>query len=269
MSKKSVTIRAAIITGVFILLAAILTPIVTRLFSRHKDTTTITTGNQENSPFFNMGEKGEVNIHYNIPETATKDTIKLLEEKLKDVNSVIQLNREEIRSLAVALKDLDQRTSGIEKLPDGRTKFGGYLAGQPTIVLEEHNASIKYYNELNFQDAFEYSQKAINAFEESAKITEGQSTIQMGGISGENVAKLYNQGFLTALKVERKDLAYKWVQIAIDKYETIEKKIFLASQLANSGEIKKAMDIVQELMQKYPDNPLLIELNQKLTSFLK
>lgn len=107
-----------------------------------------------------------VAINYNVPETETKKAIQMLEDRLSNTTIAVELNREEIRSLAPALKDLDQRTSGIEKLPDGRTKFGKLITGTPTILLEEHNASIKELDRHNFQVVSEHSKKAIDAFEQ-------------------------------------------------------------------------------------------------------
>ncbi|HEY4481373.1 MAG TPA: hypothetical protein VI489_00825, partial [Candidatus Brocadiaceae bacterium] len=89
---------------------------------------------------------------------------------------------------------LCQRTSGIDKLPDGRTIMGQLVAGEPVIVLQEHQASIGYFERKDFPSAFVHSTNAIQAFEAS----QGKGSIRSGDLPSESTAKLYLHGALVA-----------------------------------------------------------------------
>ena len=195
-----------------------------------------------------------VTINYNVPETETKKAIQMLENKLNNTKTAVDLNREEVRSIALALKDLDQRTSGIEKLPDGRTKFGDFITGSPTVLLEEHDASIREFNQHNFQAALEHSKKAIDAFEQTAD----SSGIKTGELTDEKVSKLYYQGSLSAHRANRNDLAYEWIRRAIDKHRTAEKEKLLAAVLANLGKTEESLKIVEQLLSENSDDQWLV-----------
>jgi hypothetical protein len=85
-----------------------------------------------------------VNNYYGpISNTVTREAFELLESKVANATNTIELTGAEVRKLAQALRDLDQRTSDIEKLPDGRTKFGSYVAGEPKVVIEAFNATVR------------------------------------------------------------------------------------------------------------------------------
>jgi tetratricopeptide (TPR) repeat protein len=227
----------------------------------------IGTINQEKSQAWITGDViGEnVTINYTVPETATKEAIGVLEKKVNDVNAAVELNREEVRLLARALKDLDQRTSGIEKLPDGRTKFGNFVTGTPTILLGEHNASIREFKQHNFQAAFEHSKRAIELFEQFANIP----GIKTGELSNENAAKLYYQGSLSAYRANMKDLAREWIQKAIDKHKTIEKEKLLVVILIDLGKSEKALEIVKQLRVEHPNDKELVRIEEKVSSALE
>jgi hypothetical protein len=66
---------------------------------------------------------------------------------------------------AAQLSDLDQKTSDLEKLPDGRTKFGGVVTGSPTVITEAIAAGFKSAASNDIHGAFSNFQRAIMAFE--------------------------------------------------------------------------------------------------------
>ena len=168
---KSVTIKAAKITGVFALVAAIIGGIFLLLQDRgNNQSSHVETGGNVEGLISVVQGAGPGTINYNPPVTATKEAIQELENRLDQTDTKIELTRKEIKLLADALRDLDQRTSGIEKLPDGRTKFGDFVSGEPSIVIQEHNTAVSDFQNNNFEKAFEHSQNAIKAFEETKKI---------------------------------------------------------------------------------------------------
>jgi hypothetical protein len=186
--KRSVTIKAAWIGAAALIVAAIVTGIFS-LYNRSgkkQSQNIISSGNIDGSISV-LQDTGSVTINYNVPRSATKNAIDELEKKVNATNEKIELSRNEIALLAKALKDLDQRTSGIEKLPDGRTKLGHFVSGQPRIVIEEHDAAVKYFRQNDYEKALLHSQNAIKSYEETEKIQFSMST---GGLTNEGISTI-------------------------------------------------------------------------------
>ena len=72
--------------------------------------------------------------------------------------------------------------------------MGQLVAGEPVIVLQEHQASIGYFERKDFPSAFVHSTNEIQAFEAS----QGKGSIRSGDLPSESTAKLYLHGALVA-----------------------------------------------------------------------
>ena len=258
---KSVTIKAAVITSGALILAAL----IGSLFKPSGKKTPVTTGNQHESPVIVMEEEGDITINYYVQETQTTKAIDALEQKISDVNASIGLTREEIRLLSLSLKDLNQRTSGIEKLPDGRTKIGRIVTGEPTIVLEEHNAANINFKNGNYSVALEHSQKAIGALE----ATEHFSGMQTGKISDENVGKIYFLGALIAQKRSESELAHKWAKKSVEKQKTPKSQALLATTLFNLGQRVEALNVLNKSLEAFPNNVTLLNYKSRIQSVIR
>lgn len=259
MKKKSVTITAACIGGAFLLGAAFITGGF-GLLKPSGTVTQVTTGDQHEGPLIVMGQSRDITI-YNVHDTDTKIAVKALETKLEGASKNITLNRQEIELLAKALKDLDQRTSGIEKLPDGRSKFGNIITGHPSIVIEQHNIAAALLRKNDFVNAFQHSKDAIEAYESSQQ----NASIKIGGLKAFAVAKLYHVGAISAYKLQKRDLAHQWAEKA-DKAESNPERLYLvALTLFNINEQDKALDVVNKGLTKYPDSEILQSIKQQIT----
>src|SRR6266566_7263838 len=69
------------------------------------------------------------NYYGTVSNSVTRDAFEALEARVATATNKIELTVTEVQKLARALRDLDQRTSDIEKLPDGRTRFGSVISG--------------------------------------------------------------------------------------------------------------------------------------------
>ena len=145
-----------------------------------------------------------VNNYYGpISNTVTREAFELLESKVVSATNTIELTGAELRKLAQALRDLDQRTSDIEKLPDGRTKFGEYISGKPKVVIQAFNAAIQSYTNADYAAALKQAQQGIEAFE----TTKGGLIQTGGGITKEGKAMLYGLAAESAWKMGNNLLA--------------------------------------------------------------
>ncbi len=283
-----ITIKAAIIgaiiTGVFVILATII-----GLLKSSSPSTTIKTGNQhEGSPIFagdannvevttvktgdQLGNSyifaGDVNgiiIHHNIPPDETRDAIKELEDRIEDVNTDVALTRKDLKILTRALKDLEQRTSGIEKLPDGRIRIGSIITGHATVAMDENNAAAKYYKEKDFVKAFEHSKRAIQAYEESQrKVAEMKPTME-ADLNKRAVAIIYYLGALSANRLKKDEQAYEWAEKA-NNHESNPKRIaILAITLFNLNRRTDALQVIENGLKQYPNDSSLLKIRNDLT----
>ena len=259
MGKKPVTIKAAHIMASATIIAAIVGGLF--LWFRHNDKVSQTIrGDQEKSPIVYMPSGGNVTINYDSNQTDTKKAIENLENRLAKTEGEVKLTRNEIIALTLALKDLDKRTSGIEILPDGRTKFGSLISGQPSVVLEEHSAAIKAFEEGDFVSSFGHSKKAISAFEQASDV----KAVSVGTWSQENVAKLYFQGALSAQRIRENKQAYQWASKAVEKNETPNYLGLLATTLVNLDRHDESLEVLKKAIDQNPNNKMLLDLQKKV-----
>jgi tetratricopeptide (TPR) repeat protein len=210
-SRKSVGVRVAWISGIFLIVAAIIGGLFAWLSPKPPGATALVSGANNQGPVTVAGAPRDITINYNVPATETKEAIAALEEKLKGTNTAIELTRSEVKLLARALTDLDQRTSGITKLPDGRTSMGGFIGGEPRIVMEEHEAATQAFNKKEYSTALEHSKKAIGAYEDAAKIPRAAST---GDLTPDSLGKIYFLGAILAATNRQLDTALMWIKKA-------------------------------------------------------
>ena len=259
--KRSVTIKAAWIGAVGLIVAAVITGLF--LFfsnSGKKQSPNIIASGNVDGTISILQDTGSVTINYNVPKSVTRDIIKELEKKVNATNDKIELTREEIALLAKALKDLDQRTSGIEKLPDGRTKLGHFVSGQPRIVIEEHAAAVRFYNQHDYEKALSHSQNAIKAFEDTEKIKFCMST---GGLKKEGESVIYRLAALSAQRLGKKQLSYKYAKKSLDAKSSPQNKALISTTLANLGKFKEALDSISEALKEDPKNSDFLRLKEE------
>jgi hypothetical protein len=92
---------------------------------------------------------------------------------------------------------LDKKTSDIENLPDGTTRFGDIIAGNPYVIAQAITNSLLSLTTNNFNAALEYAKTGISALESSSRT----NVIQQ-----EMVITPYGKGLLYDLAAESAEL---------------------------------------------------------------
>ena len=177
-----------------------------------------------------------LNVTYgNLPSTVTREAFEALEQKLTNATSTIELTRADVRLLARALRDLDERTSGIEKLPDGRTMLGNVVAGTPKAVVEAWNAGWHRYTNGDFVGALEHFTNAV-AVMRSAEVKAGTNYIGLGGrIMPEGEALLFRLAAECAQHLGQVVLANEFAEMAVKISPDADNQALLATTLHNLG----------------------------------
>ncbi len=214
---------------------------------------------------------GTVHQNFIIPTPASPTGVitKLLKDKTKDKeqDDKIVLNRNDIDKLIKALEDLDQRTSGIKRLPDGRSKIGEIISGTPSIAIESHNKAIEFLRKKDFSTAFQHSKHAIEAYETSQQVISSMPTkISISTPNRSTIAKLYYVGARSANRVKEHTLALKWADKANKTESNLERLSLYGIALFNLNEQDKALEIINDGLKKYPDNQDLTSLKQNITA---
>lgn len=123
-------------------------------------------------------------------------------------------------SIKETLSELNDKTSGIIKLPDGRIRFGRQIAGAPSVVLESHEAARRAFKSQDYVSALTHSSQAIRAYEETGNIIELEMTKGGYAFEGElafqEVSKLYWLAAGTAQRLGRRSLADEYSKLAFD-----------------------------------------------------
>lgn len=263
------TIKAAKITLYGVIIVAVIAGIF-QLYSNNKSSNMISPNNVGSSINVIGDIKGNIylNATENLPETTTSKVIKELQREVNQTESNVTLTREEIRLLSQALKDLDERTSGIRKLPDGRTKFGGVIAGIPSIVQQEYDIAVEKYNSPDYKSgdyiaALNHIQIAIKAYEDSKKEETG-ATLYEGSLKPEGVSLLYIAGARSAQRLGNYSLAYQYAKTALNAYDTPSNNADVASTLYNLGNYTDALNYSKKALQAEPNDSFFINLNKEI-----
>jgi len=242
MGKKwSKTVKGQVIAGIFVVVATIIGAVF--LYLKPSSTsTTVKTGDQHNDTLFVAGDIINSTVNLNIFPSETEKTIE-------------------------APEDLDQHTSGIEKLPDGRARIGNFITGSPTFVLDEHNAADISRREKDFAKAFEHSKRAIQAYEESEQeVMKMKARITVGGnLNKSAVAKIYYLGALIAHQLKKNEQAYQWAEEANSIESNSKRVAFLAVTLFNLKRKTDALQIIDKGLIQDPNNPGLINVKNEIS----
>lgn len=200
--------------------------------------TTSNTGQNQNA-FFASG--GPVNITQyftynngtNAADNSVKDLITALEAKTQTNSTDIQITRSEVQTITKLLTKLDERTSDMERLPDGRTRFGGSISGQPIVVVKALDQGFEAYLRKDFQTLFSVTEVGIAALEGSLRpnIFYEETRINPNGI-----AALYYLGSSGASRQGKHILALKYAEKAYAAVPDYPAQFLLAGSLFNLGE---------------------------------
>jgi tetratricopeptide (TPR) repeat protein len=131
---------------------------------------------------------------------------------------------------------------GIEKLPDGRTQFGGVITGSPKVIMEALNSGFASARSNDFHSALSNMQTAIMAFE--ATKSSGAVIDTSTNLTATGKAAMYGNAGEFAMQVASNDLAIEYLtnsiayaNQALKDNPGFETKWMLVASLADLGNI--------------------------------
>ena len=257
-------VKNGLIIGFLGVVSAVIIAFAT-FFSGGKPSQTTTAGNSGSIAI--TGSARDVTINYQASgDNLAKEAIQELDRKILETDDKVEVTRKELALVTKALKDLDQRTSGIQKLPDGRTLFAKMISGDPNVVIDEHNVAIQASNAGNLAESLKHSQAAIEAYEQAKqKIVEARAGISMGGgLDSENAGKLYWLAAITAQQMQKNNIANEYAEKMVQINPSPLNKALLATTLFNLGRREEALKVIQEAIDSEPNNTKILEVKNKI-----
>lgn len=265
MNKKQIkdnAIAAAIIVGLCTIIGAYIGGC---FKSKSQSQTIATTSGNIQAPITTFDRATNVTINMSVTDSATKDAIKSIQElenKLNNTNDKVELTKKELSLLSLALKDLDEKTSGIEKLPDGRTKIGMFIAGRPYKMINEALEASKLYTSSDLTNSLLHSQRAIKLYEDSQSMKDKNSLAEE--LIPEFRRKVYFLAALAAYRLGKNDLASDYARKSVEAESVAVNNALLAVTLHNINKPEEASKYIEVALKIEPTNADYIEFKKAI-----
>ena len=186
----------------------------------------------ENTGQFYAPQSTVVNNYYSpISNSVTRDAFEALENRLTTATNKIELTVGEVQKLAQALRDLDHRTAAMEVLPDGRTRFGGTVAGMPNVIFELMDTGFQSYQATDYKSALDSYLKAISLFEGEPK----NLLVEDGHFNDNGKNTCYFMVAICAQQLKSNNIANEYAEKAVNVNPSILNQSLLVTTLANLG----------------------------------
>ncbi|NOS72231.1 MAG: hypothetical protein HOP33_20190 [Verrucomicrobia bacterium] len=114
------------------------------------------------------------------------------------------------------LRNTDERTSGIQKSPSGRTRLGGVLMGEPLVIQMEYNIAATNVVASDWNGALNHLERAIALYEDDNK----ESKIVSARF--DETFAMYALGSWVAVHLDKRDKAEHWLEYAARELREIK-----------------------------------------------
>ena len=200
-----------------------------------------------------------------VPDTHfLREWVTNIQSKLDVATNDIQLTRKDLLNLIAALDELNDRTMGIQRLPDGRTSIGGVVVGSISINKKDLSDAFRSFNSGDFATALRLSQRIIGAVEPN---TPGIS-ISTFSLNPEAKREIYALAARSAQRLGSNYLANEFASKSIRQKPTPETKMLfvttlhnLASDYVRSNDFSNALKLNQKAIQTYEGVEVSISTN--------
>ena len=128
--------------------------------------------------------------------------------------------------------------------------------------IVNQNSDKKPHFETMPNNAFEHSQKAIKAYEDTKQMPSGMST---GDLQPEGVAILYGMGALTAQRLQKHQLAHQYATKVMENQSTPSSQELFATTLVNIGKVDEAIVAINKAVEAQPNNKDLLQLRDEIS----
>ncbi|HTR41432.1 MAG TPA: hypothetical protein VMH87_07420 [Pseudomonadales bacterium] len=142
----------------------------------------------------------------------TPETVENMYLSSSNMLSQVQITAQQSQARLETLTNIEERTSDIQRLPYGRTMFGGVLAGSPKVVLENVQNGLRCVAQHDLKGGLSYFEKAITAYESTTP--SGVSMDNSASLTIYGKKMLYSNAGLAALGLGSNYLAFEYAKKA-------------------------------------------------------
>ncbi len=180
---------------------------------------------------------------------AHKESIRLLVANANDTAKKLEEQKGSLSELIQTADELIDKTSDIYRLPDGRTRMGSAISGNPTVLLEklkEHDEQIK---NKDFQGAYATIKECVKIYEESKDKEDGVAMKTGGSLTPDGIAMIYGAASEHALRASDKEQALPWARKAHEASSSPRSKALLVRVLMGCGQLEEAQKLADDTLK--------------------
>ncbi len=153
------------------------------------------------------------------------------------------------------LKQINERTADIVRLPDGRYKMaGGIISGTPSIAADHYVAAVMANATNDFELAYKEVQTAISEHEESDKLIPASHMSNAGSFTTSGLAGMYNLGAQLAERFNDREKELDWARKADNVLTSPEAKFLLVVALIRNSKADEARQLIEQVVAKKDDS---------------
>jgi len=175
--------------------------------------------------------------------TLSRAELKELSDETAKAKAILADLQDQTAAADWHLKQLDEHVQTTSVLPDGRTRVGNTVMGQPTVLTPKLEALQKLGTNQP-AEAFTLAKEAVGLYETTRDQIKGASIVT-GDIGPEMAAWLYTTGATAAQRTGDHDLSLQWARAAVTARATTERHCLLVTALVNKGLQAEADGLIQ------------------------
>jgi hypothetical protein len=178
-------------------------------------------------------------------------TLDLVAKDSAEAKKLVDSLRKENERADEKLKMLEEKTSQIVRLPDGRVKTGGTVSGDPTVLFKHFNEMQAAAKEQKLDVARARAKDAVRVYEESKKMLGDGPIMVMGGdIAPEAIARMYAMAADAASHDGDNKQALAWHAVAFQLTPNPEVTAYHVIALIKADKKENAQKLVDDTLKR-------------------
>ena len=167
--------------------------------------------------------------------------------QIAEARTLLEDLRDQTAAADWHLKQLDEHVKSMEVLPDGRSRIGNTVIGQPVTLIAKLE-ELKKVPADHSSEALALAQECIRIYE-STRDHLGGVVIASGDIGPDMIGGLYVTAATTAQRMDDHDHALEWARAAVAVRATPERQFLLVTTLINKNLANEASDIIHQVLK--------------------
>ena len=175
--------------------------------------------------------------------TLNRAELKELTEETAKAKALLADLQDQTAAADWHLKQLDEHVQKASILPDGRTRIGNSVTGQPVVLMPKIEA-LQKLGTGQPAEALVLAKEAVGLYEATREQIKGAELVT-GDLSAEMIALLYTTASTVAQRTGDHDQSLQWARSAVATRPTTERHCLLVTALVNKSLPAEADALIQ------------------------